>query len=137
MEGISDIRIIGIDETRPPIIRKEPYIDIFFKLSHQAPIEWCKDFNGLLSKHPTVPKIKEKEGLYIEAWVRSPEEIAPLLDRLKETVTECSRLYIERIEQLRQRESRENALLADLQEGEQGRLNRIIAALDFGEEARV
>ena len=37
MEGISDLKIIGTDERRPPIIRKEPYIDVFFKLSHQAP----------------------------------------------------------------------------------------------------
>ena len=31
MEGISDIKIIGIDEKRPPKIRKEPYIDLVFK----------------------------------------------------------------------------------------------------------
>jgi len=132
MEGISDIRIIGIDKTRPPVIRKEPYIDIYFKLSHQAPVEWCKDFNALLSKHPTAPKIKEKEGLFIEAWVRTPDEIITLLDRLKETVIECTRLYIERIEQLRKNASSENALLAQQDSGEQGRLNKIIAALDFG-----
>lgn len=133
MDGISDIRITGVDETRPPIIRKEPYIDIFFKLSHQAPIEWCKDFNALLAKHPTAPKIREKEGLFIEAWVRSPDEIVSLLDRLKETVTECSRLYIERIEQLRRDANRENSLLAQQESGEQGRLNKIIASLDFGD----
>lgn len=131
MEGISDIRIIGIDETRPPIIRKEPYIDIFFKLSHQAPVEWCKDFNALLSKHPTAPKIKEKEGLFIEAWVRTPDEIIPLVERLKETALECSRLYIERIEKLRQTAASENALLAQREGGEQGRLNKIIAELVF------
>lgn len=133
MEGISDIRIIGIDETRPPVIRKEPYIDIYFKLSHQAPIEWCKDFNALLSKHPTAPKIKEKDGLFIEAWVRTPDEIVALVERLKETVTECTRLYIERIEKMRQASNSENALLAQQNTGEQGRLNKILAALDFGD----
>ena len=132
MEGISDIRIIGIDETRPPIIRKEPYIDIYFKLSHQAPVEWCKDFNALLSKHPTAPKIKEKEGLFIESWVRTPDEIVALVERLKETVVECTRLYIERIERIRLAANSENALLAQQEGGEQGRLNKIIAALDFG-----
>jgi len=135
VEGISDIKIIGVDETRPPIIRKEPYIDIYFKLSHQAPIEWCKDFNALLSKHPTAPKIKEKEGLFIEAWVRTPDEIVALVARLKETVTECSRLYVERIEQLRRNADSENALLSQQDTGEQGRLNKIIAALDFGDVA--
>ena len=69
MKGISDLRIIGIDERRPPIIRKEPYIDLYFKLSHQAPADWCNDFNALLSKHPSAPKINPKEGLYIESII--------------------------------------------------------------------
>ena len=44
MEGISDIKICGIDETRPPMIKKEPYIDLNFKLIHKAPKDWCNDF---------------------------------------------------------------------------------------------
>lgn len=131
MEGISDIKITGIDEKRPPVIRKEPYIDIYFKLSHQAPLDWCKDFNALLSKHPTTPRIKEKEGLYIEAWVRTPDEIVALLKQLKDTVTECSRLYIERVELSMRNANDANMLLAQQGGGEQGRLNKIIAALDF------
>ena len=130
MEGISDIRIIGIDEKRPPKIRKEPYIDIVFKLSHQAPTDWCSDFNALLSKHPTSPKIKEKEGLYIEAWVRSPDEIVVFLEQLKAKITECNRRYIERIELSIRNASDANTSLAQ-EVGEQGRLNRIIASLDF------
>ena len=131
MEGISDIRIIGIDEKRPPIIRKEPYIDIYFKLSHQAPVDWCKDFNALLSKHPTTPKIKENEGLFIEAWVRTPDEVIPLLEQLKDTVTKCTFQYIERIELAMRDADSVNASLAQQNAGEQGRLNRIIASLDF------
>jgi hypothetical protein len=50
MEGISDIRITGIDETRPPRIRKEPYIDLCFRLTHKAPVDWCHDFTDHLSK---------------------------------------------------------------------------------------
>ena len=132
MEGISDIKIISIDDKRPPKIRKEPYIDIVFKLSHQAPADWCSDFNALLARHPTTPKIKEKEGLYIEAWVRTPDEIPPFFELLKEKVAECSRRYIERIELSTRNEGDANALLAG-ETGEQGRLNRIIAALDFDE----
>jgi len=131
VEGISDIKITGIDEKRPPLIRKEPYIDIFFKLSHQAPSDWCKDFNALLSKHPTAPKIKEKEGIYIEAWVRTADEIEAFLDQLKEKVAECNRLYIERIELSLRNSNEANTLLAQQGGGEQGRLNRIIAALNF------
>jgi len=133
VEGISDIKIIGIDNKRPPIIRKEPYIDIVFKLSHQAPMDWCKEFNALLSKHPSTPRIKDKEGLYIEAWVRTPDEIAALLKQLKDTVAECSRQYIERVELSLRNAGDANALLAQQGAGEQGRLNRIIADLDFGD----
>lgn len=130
MEGISDIKIIGIDERRPPKIRKEPYIDIAFKLSHQAPADWCSDFNTLLSKHPTTPKIKESDGLYIEAWVRSPDEIVSLLETLKAKVAECSRQYIERIKLATLTADDDDTALAQ-ETGEQGRLNRIIVALEF------
>ncbi|MGD8593189.1 MAG: hypothetical protein PVF82_10180 [Gammaproteobacteria bacterium] len=131
MEGISDIRIIGIDEKRPPKIRKAPYIDICFRLSHKAPADWCKDFNALLSKHPTTPKIKENEGLYIEAWVRKPDEIVALLAQLKKTVAECTRHYIERVEHSIRNAGAAGSSLAQEDAGEQGRLNRIIAELDF------
>lgn len=130
MQGISDIKIIGVDQSRPPVIRKEPYIDIFFQLSHQAPVDWCKDFNSMLTKHPGTPKITEKEGLFIETWVRKPEEIVGLLEELKETITECSRQYIERIELSAQLACNENMSLSG-ETGEQGRLNQIIASLEF------
>ena len=135
VEGISDIKISGIDEKRPPKILKQPYIDIIFKLSHQAPTDWCKDFNAMLSKHPTTPKINDKEGLYIYAWVRSPDEIADLLELLKAKVAECNRVYIERIELSIRNAGNANSSLAQ-QGGEQGRLNQIIAALNF-EDVRV
>ena len=111
-------------------IRKEPYIDIVFKLSHQAPADWCRDFNALLAKHPAAPRIKENEGLYIESWVRTPDEIAAILEKLKATVLDCSRQYIERIELSIRNAGDANASLSQ-EAGEQGRLNRIIAALDF------
>jgi hypothetical protein len=130
MEGISDIKIIGIDERRPPVVRKEPYIDIIFKLSHQAPVDWCQDFNSLMSKHPGKPKIKEKEGLFIEGWVKTPDDIALFLQVLKEKVDLCSWHYIERIEQALHKANEANASVT-AESGEQGRLNRIIAGLDF------
>jgi hypothetical protein len=130
VEGISDLRIIGIDERRPPIIRKEPYIDLFFKLTHKAPADWCNDFNGLLAKHPATPKIKADEGLYIETWVRTPDAVVEILTLLKNTVTECNHQYIERIELSARKAGDDNASLAQ-ETGEQGRLNKIIASLDF------
>ena len=133
MEGISDIKIIGIDEKRPPIIRKEPYIDLFFKLSHKAPEDWCKDFNALLSKHPTKPRINEKEGMFIDAWVKSSDDIVQYLEQLKGKVTDCSNEYIKRIE-LSVLNSGKEDLSREAETGEQGRLNKIIAGLVFEKE---
>ena len=130
MEGISDIKIVGVDERRPPIIRKEPYIDVYFKLSHQAPVDWCKAFNSLTSKLASAPKIKEKDGLFIETWVRNADEIIPLLELLKGKIVECTKLYIEEIEAASNKNNAANAS-AMSETGEQGRLNQIIASLNF------
>ena len=130
MEDISDIRIIGLDDQRPPRIRKEPYIDLFFRLSHQAPADWCSIFNALLEKHASTAKIKVKEGLFIDAWVKTPDDIPALLALLKDKVAECSRLFIEKIELSVRNAGAANSELM-LGGGEQGRRNRIVAALDF------
>lgn len=131
MEGISDIKIIGMDNKRPPRIGKEPYIDLFFQLSHKAPPEWCIGFNELLVKHEYTPKIKPNEGLFIETWVRRPDEIAALFQILKEKVTESSSLYIEKIAASQRDAASNNALAQKEGDGEQGRLNKVIAGLDF------
>lgn len=129
MEGISDIKIVGIDERRPPRIRKEPYIELYFRLSHKAPADWCQRFNALLSKHFYAPKIKVDEGLFIETWVRKPDEIRDLLELLKASVTRCHDEYIRNIEALELAALRPGS--AAEESGEQGRLNRILAELDY------
>jgi hypothetical protein len=134
VEGISDIRIAGMDENRPPRLRKEPYIDLYFRLLHKAPPDWCVGFNDLLAKHEFAPKINTEEGLFIETWVRSPDEIAGLLLILKEKVTECTAQYIEKIALSKRDAASDNELLQKEGEGEQGRLNRVIAGLDFNDE---
>lgn len=130
MEGISDLKIVGLDEQRAPRIRKEPYIDIVFQLSHKAPADWCEAFNASLRKHPATPKIVESEGLFIEGWVRSPDEIAAYLDVLKKKVAECNAAYIARIEQAERDAISSNSASSE-EAGEQGRLNRILATLDY------
>jgi hypothetical protein len=130
MEGISDIKIIGIDEKRPPVISSAPYIDLFFKLSHQAPSDWCNDFNVLMSKYPGSPKIKQKEGLYIESWVKTSDLIVDYLELLKKNVTLCSDMYIERIEQAA-RDTKSNDISGVAEDSQQGRLNKIIAGLVY------
>ena len=131
MEGISDIRIAGMDENRPPRLRKEPYINLYFRLLHKAPPAWCVGFNDLLAKHEYAPKINTEEGLFIETWVRSPDEIAALFNILKEKVTECTAQYIEKIAISKRESDSDNELLQKEGGGEQGRLNKIIAGLDF------
>lgn len=86
----------------------------------------------MLSKHPTSPRIKEKEGLYIEGWVKTADEIAAFLVVLKKKITDCNRQYVERIELSKRNAVAANASLGE-ETGEQGRLNGIIAALDFDE----
>jgi hypothetical protein len=132
MEGISDIRIMGIDEKRPPRIRKEPYIDLVFKLTHKAPVDWCRDFVGSQSNMQYKSTINTDDCLFIETWVRSPDEIAGHLQTLKALVAECNARYIENAQaRERDRDGDNDELRNDA--GPQGQLNRIIAGLDFSE----
>ena len=129
MDGISDIKISGIDETRPPRIQKEPYIDLFFKLVHKAPADWCEDFNLLVKKRKYSAKIKPDTGLIIETYVRTPDEIESTLQSLKEAVSTCNKEYIVRIQARSAQQAENNNNLENT--GEQGRLNKIIAGLNF------
>jgi len=132
MEGISDIRITGIDEKRPPRIRKEPYIDLCFRLAHKAPLDWCYDLIDHQAKTDFPVKIDTKECLFIETWVRSPDQIAAHLEMLKTAVAQCNARYIKKIEARERDRDGANDRLAQ-EAGPQGELNRIIAALDFGD----
>ncbi len=127
MEGISDIKITGIDAKRPPRILKEPYINLYFVLSHKAIAGWCTDFNRLGATYPFPAKIDEKEGLYIETWVRRIDEIEPQLARLKASVQECSVAYIARIESA----TAAGIVSTSAESAEQMRLNAVIAGLPF------
>lgn len=132
MEGISDIKISSIDEMRPPRILKEPYINLFFKLTHKAPKKWCDDFNHLASKGKYPVKIDPAKGLFIETWVRKPDEIEIALQGLKQSVSKCTEEFIALI----LAEANAAANMDDIVEesGEQGRLNKIIAGLNFDDE---
>lgn len=130
MEGISDIRIIGIDKNRPPIIRKEPYIDLFFRLSHKAPQDWCEEFNKLVKDLVPQVKIDKTEGLFINAYVRNMDHIPAHLDRIKEKISACNKQYIENMRLKELAAAEKNASLVAAA-GEQARLNAIIATLQF------
>lgn len=130
MASIGDIHIIGIDETRPPAIRKEPYIDLYFKLSQQAPAAWCSAFNDAVARMESSPKVEPEKGLIINTWVRTPAEIPSHLEVLKQKVAEATATYLAKIESARQA-ARDAGADASLTEGPQGKLNQIISALDF------
>ena len=110
--NISDIRIIGIDQQRPPRVRKEAYIDLFFQLSEQVPQDWCEDFNALGRRINPSPKINKANA------------------EVKQTVLECNRQYQAKLDEKARALAASNANLQG-QDGEQYKLNQIIAALDF------
>ena len=130
MKNVKDLRITGIDASRPPRIRKEPYIDLVFKLSDRVTKEWCQDFTALFSNEKYSVKIDPVDCMYIETWVRTMDEIPGHLELLQAKVTECNLIVLNReTERLRQVASG-NAVLQG-EDGAQGELNRIIANLDF------
>ena len=128
MEGISDICIISMDEKRPPLLRKEPYIDLFFQLSHKAPADWCRDFTDHSTSLPYKASMDADDSLFIKTWVRSPDEIPAHLRALKSLVTACNTRYIENIEtSTRNKDAGNDKLKID--STPQGQLNRITAGL--------
>jgi len=130
LQDISEIKIVAIDEKRPPKVRKEPYIDLFFKLSRQVPEDWCDEFHKLTGKMEPTIKINKKEGLFVETYVRDMHLIQEHLDKIRQKIADCNKLYIANI---RQRELAEAAKIAALlgDGGKQGVLNQIIATLKF------
>jgi len=130
MQDISDIRIIGIDEKRPPRMRPEPYIDLVFRLTHKAPLEWCRDFVGAQGELRYEARINPDDCLFIETWVRTPDEIPNHLKTLKVMVAECNARYIENVTASANERDRSNEKLQN-EVGTQGHLNRIVAGLDF------
>ena len=128
--NISDIRIIGIDQQRPPRVRKEAYIDLFFQLSEQVPQDWCEDFNALGRRINPSPKINKANAEYIETYVKHMDLIPQHLADVKQTVLECNRQYQAKLDEKARALAASNANLQG-QDGEQYKLNQIIAALDF------
>jgi hypothetical protein len=133
LDSISDIKITGIDDERPPRMRKEAYIDLFFKLSHKAPLEWCEDFNSLGSKLDPGAKIDKTKGIVIETWVRDMELIAPQLEKLKKTILLCNLQYIEKL-RLRAVAAASKVSAVSGMDGQQNKLNEIISQLNFDTE---
>ena len=132
MSTISDIKIIGLDESRSPQMRKEKYIDLFFKLSQQPPEEWCDDFNQFGRRLKTSAKIKSNVGEFVDTYVNDMASIPAHLDALKKLIIECNNQYIEktRLKEIKLAEQNK-ALQGGGVDSEQKRLNQILESLDF------
>ena len=130
MSSFEEIRIISIDEARPPRVRKEAYIDLYFKLSHKAPLDWCEEFNALGRQINPAAKIDKNLGESIETYVNDMGDIQSHLNEIKQTVVECNAQYLEKIRQRQLADAASNAALLG-QDGEQAKLNQIISALEF------
>ncbi len=126
------LKIVGVDEKRPPIIRKQPYIDIFFKLSHKAPREWCEIFNRLSKQLMTPARINKSDGVFIEAYVRDMNLLPEHLNKIKKKVIESNEQYSAVIRKRNEDLLSRNASV-DNEGGEQGRLNTIVAGLNFND----
>lgn len=130
MSSFEDVSIISIDQERPPRIRKEAYIDLFFKLSHKAPLDWCEDFNALGRQINPAAKIDKNLGDSIETYINDMDGIQLHLNEIKQTVLECNAQYQEKLRQRELAAVANNAALMG-QDGEQARLNQVISALEF------
>jgi hypothetical protein len=129
MESITDLKIVGIDESRPPVIRKEPYIELYFKLNRKAPLDWVRIFNDRFSKEKFPVKIKPEACDIVETWVRTVDEVEPAFEMIKAAVRESIEIYLNKILAMK---SEEQAKAAGIQlSPEQIKLNAVISHLKF------
>ena len=127
---MSDIKIIGIDKDRPPRIRKEAYIDLFFRLSEKGSQAWCEDFNALGRKINPSPKIDQNLGECIQTYVGNMTLIAQHLADVKKVLSACNEQHQQKIDEKARVLAARNASLQG-QDGEQYKLNQIIEGLNF------
>jgi hypothetical protein len=130
VNNISEIRIIGIDTDRPPRVRKESYIDLFFRLSTKVTPEWSDEFNALGRRLTPSPKIDKANHECIESYVKDMSLIAAHLADIKKIVSNCNQRYQDKLDEKARVLAATNASLQG-QDGKQNQLNEIIAALDF------
>lgn len=94
---IVSYKVIGMDEERPPLIQRRPCIDLYFELNEAAPKAWCEEFHASVGKQQFPIKIDQDIGLHVETWVRTPDQIAPLLATIKAIVQRSNEAYLKRL----------------------------------------
>jgi hypothetical protein len=129
MEGISDIKVKGMDKARPPQILNYPCIFLFFELNHDVPKEWCEEFNRLFAKGKYPVRVNPDEGLFVETWVRLPDEIAKSLESIKQGIKTAITAYIARVN-AKAGVKAETGTVVFVSEA-QKQLNSVVAHLEF------
>lgn len=130
MSNFENISMIGIDDSRPPLMRKETYIDLYFMLSQKAPVDWSDEFNILGRRSKLAPKMDKGRDNCIASYVNTMDQIPAQVESIKRIIVECNKVYLEKI---RQKEEA-LAIIRAKQTGqntEQLKLNAIVAALVF------
>ena len=130
MTDVNEIRIIGFDETRPPMVRKENYIDLYFALSRKPPEEWCDDFNRLARQLNPSPKIKSEIGEFVDSYVNDMGLIPAHFSEIKQLIVECNTQFLEKTRLREIKLAEQNGKLQGIGD-EQKRLNEIVATLEF------
>ena len=130
MTLFNEIKIIGIDANRPPRVRKEAYIDLFYQLSEDAPEEWCEDFEGFGRQVNPLAKVDRTKRCFINTYVNDMNVIPAHFEQLKQAVVDCNAQFLEKLRQKELALAKDNANLSE-QGGRQFELNEIIASLDF------
>ena len=130
MTQLTAITITGIDPGRPPRIRKEAYIDLYFVLSEDPPEDWCEDFNALGRRVNPMAKVDIKQRGFINTYANAMDAIPAHFAEIKQAVADCNTQYLEKIQQRASDLARDNAASGKA-EGPQQQLNAIIESLDF------
>lgn len=125
---MTPIKLTGIDPKRPPHIRKEAYIDIYYQLSEKPPAAWCDLFDNLGRKIEPAVKVDKTTGDCIGAWVRDMEGIPGHFNQIKQKIAEAN---VQFEDMVLQQAARDSAAKAGSQGSAQTRLNEILSALDF------
>lgn len=124
----NNFKIVGIDQQRPPRVRKEAYIDLVLKLSDKAPSDWIDLFDALGRQINPSVKMDKTAGDCIMAWVRTMDDIPAHFEKIKQKVQACNLQYQE---QLQRKLAAAQISSESASSQQQARLNAIIAALDF------
>ena len=127
---VTQYKVVGVDESRPPLIQPRPCIDLVFQLNEEAPRAWCEEFQAITGKQPFSITLDPEIGLHIETWVRKPEQVAQSLDNVKSLVALANEAYMKRL-------TRESQVVVSSDDSEvvispaQKALNDVVAGLVF------